>query len=442
MANEAFSYALDDTNLVHRAVRALRMVASNTAAFQQVIYDLQLLEKVLRGAQRVSLAHASADTLRNLKFCDHFCRPSLDQFLHELKRLEPHLDHIFTLETAGTNTSAPPVWATRLEEEVRILQKSIGRGLRVIDALLSVEELRCDVAIGVPLPGEIQHIIDSLQERLSTFCEVKSGRGHYYSNVQTSGNAYSHNGDNYFLGVTPAVPFNDLWKRLDRTASTHQAEQLIMLVKDLKDMMPQPPGFVKEDWTADASESTSSSIQSASRSALLFDTTQATQFFRCLFEMLTSSLNAVLLLLLWTSPAFRFRRRAMAKITPSPSSLLSSNITFVDALNREFQLQYEQFRYWPVVSAWLQCQFRGCPGALRISRGRFAIFKDMRSTGRAMMIPFDDWERTVGPGQRILMSMYIGRQDHAQGHWPLRNSCPACGFVDPHLQRTSIWTKW
>jgi hypothetical protein len=442
MANEAFSYAVDDINLVHKAVSALRMVASKTAASQQAIYDLQLVEKVLRGAQRVSLAHASEDTLRNLKFCDHFCRPPLDQFLHRLKRLEPQLDHTFTPESAGINAFSPPVWATRLEEEVRILQKCIGRGLRVIDALLSVEELRCDVAIGVPLPGEIHHIIDSLQERLSTFCEVRSGRGHYYSNVQTSGNAYSHNGDNYFLNVTPVVPLNDLWKRLDRTASAHQAEQLIMLVKDIKDLMPQPSGFIREDWTADVSESTSSSIQSTSRSALLFDRTQATQFFRCLFEMLSSSLNAVLLLLLWTSPAFRFRRRALAKITPSPSSLHSSNITFVDALNREFQLQYEQFRYWPVVTAWLQCQFQNCPGALRIARGRFAIFRDMRSTGRGVMIPFDDWERTVGPGQRVLMSMYIGHQDRAQGHWPLQNACPACGFVDPHLHKTSIWTKW
>lgn len=231
--------------------------------------------------------------------------------------------------------------------------------------------------------------------------------------------------------MTPAVPFNDLWKRLDTTASTHQAEQLISLVQDIKNMLPEPSGFIKEDLAADASESTSSSIQSASRSTLLFDTTQATRFLRCLFDMLSSSLNAVLLLLLWTSPASRFRRRALPKITPLPSSLLDSNITFVDALNREFRLHYEQFRDWPVVSAWLQCRFQDSPGALRISWGRLAIFKDMRSTGRGVMIPFGDWERTTGPGQRVLMSMYIGHQDHAQGHWPLRNACPACGFVDP-----------
>lgn len=37
MANEAFGYALDDINLVHRAVGALRMIASNTAASQKAI---------------------------------------------------------------------------------------------------------------------------------------------------------------------------------------------------------------------------------------------------------------------------------------------------------------------------------------------------------------------------------------------------------------------
>jgi hypothetical protein len=442
MATETFGYALNDLNLVRKAVNALCRVASNTAAFQQAIHDLQLLETVLHGVQRVSLTNASEDTLKNLEHCDHFCRPPLDRFLEGLKRLEPHLDHTFTPKSAAVDTCSPPVWATRLEEEVRILQKSIGRGLRVIDALLSVEELKCDLAIGVPLPGEIQQIIDFIQERLCTSCEIRSGRGHTYHNIQTSGNAQNHNGDNYFLNMSPAVPFNDLLKRLDRTASTHQAEQLITLVKDIKDMLPQGSGFIEEDGTSDASKNTSSSIQPASQPALLFDTKQAKQFFRFFLETLSALLDGVLLMLLWASPALRLRRRALARITLPPSTLLSNNITFVDALNREFSLQYQQFRYWPVVSAWLQCQFQDCPGALRISRGRFAIFKDMRSTGRGVMIPFEDWERTVGPGQRVLMSMYVGHQDAAQGHWPLRNACPSCGFVDPHQHKKSTWTKW
>lgn len=163
---------------------------------------------------------------------------------------------------------------------------------------------------------------------------------------------------------------------------------------------------------------------------------------QCLLEALRYSLNAVLLCLLYATPLFQACFQNINSISRAPRTLLDSNITFVDALNREFSLQYQQFRYWPVVSAWLQCQFQGCPGALRIFRGRFAMFKDMKSTGRGVMIPFGDWGRTVGPGQRVLMSMYIGHQHPAQGHWPLRNACPSCNFVDPRLHRTSIWTKW
>lgn len=285
MANKAFGYALDDIDLIGKAVSALRRVVSNTPAHQLTIQDLQLLETVLRRVQRVSLSHASEDTLRNLQHCDHFCRPPLDRFLHRLKHLEPHLDRTLTPESAAISAFSPPVWATKLEEEVIILQKFIGKGLRVIEALLCVEELKCDVATNEPLSGDIRQIIDSLQKRLFDPCESKSGRGHYYRDIQTSGNAYSHNGDNYFLNMTSDVPFNDLWRKLDEIASTHQVEQLISLVKDIKIMLPRASSFIEKNGPSDAFKSARSSIESStSRPTLRFETKRAKGFFRCLLR--------------------------------------------------------------------------------------------------------------------------------------------------------------
>jgi hypothetical protein len=120
--------------------------------------------------------------------------------------------------------------------------------------------------------------------------------------------------------------------------------------------------------------------------------------------------------------------------------LLDSNITFVDALNREFSLQYQQFRYWPVVSAFLQCQFRDCPGALRITHGKFAVSKQMKATGRGVVIPSDKWEQLIRPGERVLMSMDIGHEGSVRRHTLTRNACTSCGFVEP--RSPPAWKKW
>jgi hypothetical protein len=442
MANESFCYTSEDIDLVRKAADALHRAASNTTAYQQAIHDFRLVETVLRGVQHVSLTNTSDGTLSNLQHCDHFCRPPLDRFLHTLKALEPDLDQAFP-ETCAVSAHSAPILATRLAEEVKILQKNIGRGLRVIDALLCVENLRCDVGISGQLPAQMQQIIVSLQERLSSPSEDRAGRGHYYHNIQTSGSAYSHIGDKYFMNVAPAAPADDLSKRLDATASTYQAEQLISLVQDIKVMLPRASGFIEEGGTPAAHKSVDPSSQlSVSRSALPFDNEQAGLFLRCLLEMLGTSLNAILLMLMWTVPAMRYSKRVLASIPHPPSGLLESNIIFVDALNREFPLQYQQFRHWSVVSAWLQCQFQDCPGSLRVAHKRFAVFKDMKSTGRGVMIPFEEWEQMITPGQRVLMSMYVGQHNLAQGHWPLHNACPSCGFVDPNPHKTSVWTKW
>ena len=160
-----------------------------------------------------------------------------------------------------------------------------------------------------------------------------------------------------------------------------------------------------------------------------------------LLEALRRSVNAVLLFFLWFGPAFQLCLKTVNTISRSPTMLLDSNITFVDALDRTFSLQYQQFRYWPVVSAFLQCQFRDCPGALRITQERFAVFKDMKATGRGVVIPSDEWEQMVRPGQRVLMSMDIDRESFVRQQY--YDSCLSCGFETSRTFHSSpVWKKW
>jgi hypothetical protein len=164
--------------------------------------------------------------------------------------------------------------------------------------------------------------------------------------------------------------------------------------------------------------------------------------WQSLIATLRHALDAILLFFLWFGPAFQLCLRTLKAMPRSPTMLLDNNILFADALNRKFSLQYEQFRYWPVVSTFLECNFRDCPGALRIAHKRFAVFKEMRSTGRGVMIPFDEWEQMVRPGQRILMSTRIGQEDSTGGYWPARNACPSCGVQESRSFDSPVWKKW
>jgi hypothetical protein len=195
----------------------------------------------------------------------------------------------------------------------------------------------------------------------------------------------------------------------------------------------QSPGMVILDDSDQSRGSSGTGLSQSTSSAVLWQD---------LLEALRRSGNAILLFFFWFGPAVQLCLRTMNTISRSPTMLLDSNIILVDALNREFSLQYQQFRFWPVVSAFLQCQFRDCPGALRITHERFAMFKELKSTGRGVIIPFDKWERSVRPGQRVLMSMYIAEEGSRSRNWLDRNTCPSCGFEQHRSLHNLAWKKW
>jgi hypothetical protein len=142
----------------------------------------------------------------------------------------------------------------------------------------------------------------------------------------------------------------------------------------------------------------------------------------------------MMMMLLVSSRSLQILVRSAKTIIRSPSMLLDSNITLVDALNRELSLPYEHFRHWPVVLARLQCEFIGLPGESYIAKKRFGLFRAAKKPENEVMIPFDRWERSVFPGNRVVMSIDVDQFD--------ANQCPSCGCALREIPLIPVFSKW
>lgn len=439
MATETFGYALNDLNLVRKAVNALRRVASNTAAFQQAIHDLQLLETVLHGIQHVSTTNTSGDTVRNLQYCSHFCQPPLTRFLRSLKELEPHLCCALARKGLDVCSEPGPIWATELEGHITVLQGSIGLGLRVIDLLLWVEGMRYDVAAHTILPAVLQRTVDALQESLHSPVECHAARGHHYQNMQNNGGCNQY-GDRYFFnGAPPSALIEALSRKLEVTAGILHADQSILIGEDLKIVLPQGLALIRvtNDRTPGPSTTISADVQPISPQTTHLSAMELSKLLlQCLLEILRTKLNAALAMLLGTIPAFRSFVRSLTAITRSPSWLLDSNITFVDARSRKVSLPYQWFRKWPHMLAHLQYEFKGTPGESYVSESHFGLFQESSRSRFGQRIPLDQWEDCVRPGTRVVMSMLIDTQRFHP------RVCPSCQKVRVTARGMSEWSRW
>jgi hypothetical protein len=467
MAAAPFGFSVGDfiaaIELTHKAAKALRNTSGASGQYQQALLDLELIGSVLRRVQGLAPASASQELIRAIQLCGLACHVPLEHFLQKIKKLEPHLDFDRTSSSADflniKKSTNKLRWAIVLEQDVAKLKASIGPVIEIINTLLQLESLErstttqgCVERIldqtGRALPV-VQQIATFLQSNVATKQHVQDvlpllaqlGRG--LSEAATARQVKS-----MAFGLT------GLSGRLDGTATTDQANGLVTLVEDIKkgvessNLMlttlihrtPHTSGSIIQTSTITTSDDLKQSLRSSGTN--LSQRSTLAVAWQSFLGSLRHALHAILLFCLWLNPAVRLCLRSISTVSRSPAMLLDSNITFVDALNREFSLQYQHFRYWPVVSAWLRCQFRDCPGTLRIAHNRFAVFKEMKVSGRGVMIPFEEWEQMIRPGQRVLMSMYVGHQHSTRGYWPLRNVCPSCGLENSRSLNDSVWTIW
>lgn len=439
MAAVPFGFSVGDfvacIELIQKAAKALRSTSGATGHYQQTLLDLELIESVLRRVQGLSPTSASQETIQKIQLCGRACHVPLDHFLMKAKKIEPYLNFSKT-------SSAPDFlhirkgghklrWAIFLEEDVTKLKASIGPNIEIINTLLQIESLE---------RGSItQEILERVAEQvgkvlpavdnIATFLQSYVATGKHIQDLPTLAQLRSESSRTatamQMRSLASATA--DLSARLENTATKDQANGLATLAEDIK--TEQSNGTAALSTLADHSAKELIGLRKIAESSNLMlatlmhripphvggrvlqtpgrvisddsnqsqgspgtDPSQAISsdlVWQTLLEHLRHALNATLLFLLWFGPALQLCLRTLKTLPRFPKMLLDSNITFVDALGHESSLQYQQFRYWPVVSAFLQCQFHDCPGALRITHNRFAVFKEMKSTGRGVMIPFD-----------------------------------------------------
>jgi hypothetical protein len=134
-------------------------------------------------------------------------------------------------------------------------------------------------------------------------------------------------------------------------------------------------------------------------------------------------------------PILQAQLRTCMTIMKTPRLLSGNSITLTDALNRKKLLAYEFFRTWSILDPWLRREFETCPGDSRVARGDFAIFKQFSSKVGAQ-IHFSDWERSVFPGDRVVMSIQVRRSKIRSG------KCGRCGAKLPDGRDYTEWNAW
>jgi len=125
--------------------------------------------------------------------------------------------------------------------------------------------------------------------------------------------------------------------------------------------------------------------------------------------------------------------RRLSALKRSPTLLLEDNVRLEDALGRVLSLPYEHFRYWPVLQARIQCEFRDRLGESMVMQNRYSIVNLVGGGNR--VLTRKTWDRSVFPGAQLAMSMLFSERDMAQ------YTCPRCSSSVPRIGE-QIWLQW
>ena len=140
--------------------------------------------------------------------------------------------------------------------------------------------------------------------------------------------------------------------------------------------------------------------------------------------------------LLLMLPNFQSQLRTFITLLKSPQLLQSNSIAVTDALNRTKLLPYEYFSDWKLIQPWLESVFKNLPGESRVSNGHFAMFAQRNNvTGPEILA--DAWERSVFPGDHVVMSLRT-----AGAEVMLKGQCQRCGHVTSSPPGMIDWSEW
>jgi hypothetical protein len=454
MAPTSFEGAFGNVALISKTRAALEASCDEDWC-RQSASELKLLEAVLSQMEVLSPTTASDETVRIVRLCRLACAPHLECFLHGLEKLQPDLDHYFVAGGHRPDVEGPPLWVTAVEKNTTTLMTNVGMQLQLANALLRVESLRIITAT-----NNIQQSSRISPDPLSLASAIKappqqcimSGNGNMYQGVYVNDGAKAHLGNSYsFLGV-PKASVDKLSEKLKELATSRQADALqTLLIETQKkqsdgstvlSLLDSRTGQVLEQLrqiarliaTENPSLPKNAKIKRLRRATQERQAANLLEDLSSIIEIIRVWLSTIIMMLLMGSRSVQdFIRSARTLIRP-PSMLLDSNIMVIDALNRPFSLPYEHFRRWPLMLAHLQCEFKGLPGESYVANLKFGLFRAAKNPRNQLMIPFEQWERSVFPGDRFLMSIDLEQFDP--------NECPSCGSALREVHLIPVFSEW
>jgi hypothetical protein len=461
MAVVPFGFSFGDfvaaIEVIHKVAHALRRSSGAQSNFNQAVADLETFEIVLRQVQALSPTTSNPDNLKVIRLFAFQSHPPLDHFLQRIRIYEPHLSLLPRFKTklvdGITGTFWKIKWAIKVEEEVAKLKAAIGPQLVAIGVLLQVKDLeqnaaaRQDITQLLRLTQNATSGIDriwlAVQDQALATGRIDTQTLEIRHETQSVLKELPQLATSHQLG-NAVVSIEDISAKLDSTATKDQADELrsllqtssialeknhatsmtvserheiqtLQMARTLQDVhnilvaMRLPHHSNPHHPTMPALGMPplmppSSTASPGGSSTWRGQSQMATSGLQTLLSAICSLLATTVLALLLILPNIQLQLRTFTTLLMSPRLLSSNSITVIDALNRTKLLPYEYFSNWNIVQPWLERAFLGLPGESRVRRGAYSLFAQSRiRTGPQILA--DEWERSLFPGNRIVMSM-------------------------------------
>jgi len=114
-------------------------------------------------------------------------------------------------------------------------------------------------------------------------------------------------------------------------------------------------------------------------------------------------------------------------------SPLQLSIIFEDVLGRAHGLPYHYFRNWHTFTSMLEREFVNCPGEEEVVRGDYRL---MNSQFYDDALSEENWEQSVFPGTKIIMSIFVRMLRRAKGQCA-REGC--AGTLESNGKAKTVW---
>jgi hypothetical protein len=441
--------------------QALHESSGAQSQFQRATADLEGIETVLRKVE--ILLSPTAPTYDAALPIASACHVHLNAFLPRIDKYKPHLQKMAGYQAHNNKGRFDGVWSKvkwalcHFEEEVAKLKAAIATLLISIGVLLQIDagvrSARSDQEVGqilrivrdaVPKIEDmsllVQKVVTTEQfDRLQTeigggmqtilqqFSRAATGTQINSLERNTAKIAAQLNG----IRIAMTSQVNQL-ESLTQTCSTMQESNRAQLFTST--LASKIDLSVAPELPSDVSQSPLPSTRHVHSRPTNIINTQIRFLLHAIGSLgaLAAVLYAFLLPIL---EGIQAQLRTCVTILKTPRLLSGNSITLTDALNRKKLLPYEYFRDWSILEPWLRREFKTFPGESRVARGDFGIFKQFSSKVGAQTYP-GEWERSVFPGDRVVMSIQVSRGTIRFG------KCERCNARLPDGRVGAEWNAW